>query len=373
MRLFFFITKSELGGAQTHVAQLVQYCVSQGDEVAVMSAPCGWLEAETTKLGAMFFPNTDLANTANPFQLWSAHTQFLKATNAFKPDLVTCHSTIAGLVGRLTIRNRIPTIFTAHGWGFTNGTSLLRRLIVPIVEKVAACFSQKIICVSQNDLQLALTYHITAPKNLVQIYNGIEQPHLRLPQASQPSHKIRLIFIGRFAPPKDPLLLLHAIALLPTSQKNSLELTLVGNGPLRSDIEQTIRKLHLTQVRLTGSLSREQTSLQLQNADLFILPTRYEGFPYTILEAMAHGLPVIVSDVGGVKEAVSNDAGILVPPNDVTALTHALEQLIAHPEQRVSLGAHGLHKVQTLFSLKSMCEKTRAVYLDMLQNNKTFR
>ena len=138
----FFITISEQGGAQTHVAQLTRWLVEHGHEVAVMSTPGGWLELETRRLGGRFFQNDNLDNTANPLRLWRASRHFLEAVDAFKPDLVTCHSTMAGLLGRLSLRGRIPTVFTAHGWGFTQGAPFLRRILLPMLERLAGRFSK---------------------------------------------------------------------------------------------------------------------------------------------------------------------------------------------------------------------------------------
>ncbi len=368
MRLFFFVTKSELGGAQTHIAQLVQYCVSLGDHVAVMSNPGGWLETETMRLGATFFPNTALGNTVNPFQLWTAHTQLLKATNAFKPTLITCHSTIAGLIGRLSIRNRIPTIFTAHGWGFTKGTSVLRRLLIPIIEKITARYCQNIICVSENDLQLALHYRIAPSQKLLRVYNGVPSCQTCTTSSDQ---FVRIIFVGRFAPPKDPLLLLKAIEACPKSIKQSIRLSLIGDGPLVQEVQQYIQEHHLVDsIYLLGSLTPPHVQQALQTSDIFILPSRYEGFPYVVLEAMACGLPVIASDVGGIREAIEQDAGLVIPPNDQQALTDAIVQLVQHPEERKNMGKIGRQKTQTIFSLETMCHNTHALYTKVINTTR---
>jgi len=178
MKVLYFITKSEQGGAQTHVAQLATYLTSRGHEVTIMSAPGGWLEQQAKKNNVKFYPNAFLGNTANPFRLLRSSSEFLKAVKEFQPDLVACHSTIAGLLGRFTLRNRIPTVFTAHGWAFTQGAPFYRRLFIKPLEKLAGLFCEKIICVSQNDLQLAQRLKIAPSNKLTVVYNGIDIPTL---------------------------------------------------------------------------------------------------------------------------------------------------------------------------------------------------
>ncbi len=304
MRVLMFITKSEQGGAQTHVAQLAHWLVEHGHEVLVMSAPGGWLASEVERRGGWFVPNENLGNSANPLRLWRSGRRLLRTVHECKPDLVACHSTMAGLIGRLAMRGHIPTIFTAHGWGFTQGAPVLRRLVLPFLERIAGRFSSKIICVSRNDLELAQSHHIVPDGKLAQIYNGIEisrsldsAPVGR--SARDDTNSTNIFFVGRLASPKDPFMLVEAFANLPREIQNRAGITIIGDGPDRKRLETLIQKLGLQDhVELAGSLPREQVLAMLRNeADLFVLLSRWEGFPYSILEAMAAGVPVIASRV----------------------------------------------------------------------------
>lgn len=374
MRILFFITKSEAGGAQTHVAQLSRYLIEHGHQVGVMSAPGGWLETETQRLGAKFFPNKAMGNTAHPLRLCLAAHTLLKTAQHFHPDLLACHSTIAGLIGRFTIRNRVPTVFTAHGWSFTQGAKLSRRLFLPVLERWAARNCQRIICVSSNDLALAKKYKIAPDEKLVMIHNGVERVKpLDVPaQKPGPLGMTTITFIGRLAAPKEPQLLLQAIAALPDDMRKRVHLTIVGDGPQRKRLQKlawapnpSTDPGHLN-ATLVGQQSREQIAQRLSQTDIFVLPSRYEGLPYSILEAMAAGVPVIASDVGGVCEAVGDDAGILIPPGDMQALKDALVRLLNNPLLGKKMGEAGRHKVETIFSLDTMCHQTSQTYLDML-------
>ncbi|MFA4845407.1 MAG: glycosyltransferase family 4 protein [Patescibacteria group bacterium] len=388
MKLFFFITKSEAGGAQTHVAQLTKFFVERGDDVAIMSAPGGWLETEVRRLGARFFPNHSLSNSVNPLRVLKAASTLSKAIQEFQPDLFACHSTVAGLLGRFVIRNRIPTVFTAHGWGFQSGAPLPRRILLPMIERLAAQFCAKIICVSQNDLALARRHRIAPPEKLIQIYNGVEMtpeelmgslrsssdssvpPSSRLRRAGGMTQEenINIFFVGRLAPPKDPFLLISAVSSLPQALQDLVRVTIIGDGPQMAALQDIVHESHLeSQVSLLGALPREEVLRRLKDdADLFVLISHWEGFPYSIIEAMACGVPVIASDVGGVREAVTPETGILLAHNDVQTLANALQQLIEDPQRRRVMGGRASVTAQNKFSVEMMCKSTDAIYQSLI-------
>lgn len=370
MKVFYFITKSEQGGAQTHVAQLTEYLLSHGHQVAVMSAPGGWLEEEVKHLGGRFFPNKFLDNTMNPVMLWRAGRQFLKIVGDVKPDIVACHSTIAGLVGRFALRGRVPTVFTAHGWGFTQGTSLLRRTLLIPLEKIAGLFAVRIICVSQNDVDLARRLAVVPKEKIVKIHNGVA-----LPTGERPDHdkkNLEIVFIGRLAHPKNPFLLIGAIKKIPANLQEKIHVTIIGDGPQKKYLQGQVDNSALgDRVALIRALSREDVLLFLRdNAGIFVLISRFEGFPYSILEAMAAGIPVVATDVGGVKEALGYDAGIIIPPDDIDALYQALVVLIQDPLVREQQGRSGRLRVEQFFNVDTMRAETLDLYRSILSEER---
>ncbi|NQV89891.1 glycosyltransferase family 4 protein [Candidatus Uhrbacteria bacterium] len=365
MRILFFITKSEQGGAQTHVAQLTKFFVQRGDTVMIMSAPGGWLEQESQRIGASFCANPFLANSANPFRLWCASQTLSQTLKTFQPDIVACHSTIAGLIGRFTIRNTIPTIFTAHGWGFTQGAPRLRRLVLPLLERFAGRFSSKIICVSQNDLALAQQHRIASALKLTMIHNGVE---VQTPQTKQLTPYIHIFFVGRLASPKNPMLLITAFSRLDPDIRKRARITVIGDGPDRQHLQTTIEELQLNEfITLTGTLTQTEVLERLRiQADLFVLLSNWEGFPYALLEAMSAGVPVIASNVGGIPEALEYGGGTLVKNREAHQLTNTLAQLIEDPHLRTQMGKTAQHSVEEHFSVEQMCQKTLAVFHETL-------
>jgi glycosyltransferase involved in cell wall biosynthesis len=370
MKVFYFLTKSEAGGVQTHIFQLSNFMRSLGHDVMVMAYPGGWLELELKKIGDIFYPNPYLTNAVNPIADLRAAAILKKALADFRPDLVSCHSTKAGIIGRLTIRNCIPTIFTAHGWGFTEGVPFFRKIPIVILEKIASNFCHKIICVSEYDRQLALKYKIAPEIKLITIHNGVEINEINVDfrkSKSSNEYQLKIIFVGRLTNQKDPILLLEAFGSLPEEIKMRVNIEIIGEGPLRKKVEKAIQDLKLEHlVKLRGNLPRQEVLLALKNADIFVLTTNYEGFPRSILEAMSVGLPIIATDVGGVREAITPECGILVPRGDKNALILALKKLISDSELRKNMDEKSFERCKNYFSLQKMLEKTYSVYREVL-------
>jgi len=371
MRILYVITKSEYGGAQTHIFQLSRYMKQQGHSVAVMSYPGGWLEQEIQNANlksqnkVKFYKNPYFKNSYNPVLGLKAMAEIRRAVNDFKPDLVSCHSTVAGFWGRMALKNKITTIFTAHGWGFSQGTPFLRKSLVVLAEKLVAKFCDKIICVSEYDKELALKHKIAKPGKLIVIHNGVEIDKVKIEKCKAKNYtsKVKIVFVGRLSKQKDPLLLLKAFNLLTQDLKEKSEILMVGDGEKRKELERFIEENKLDEkVKLLGVLPRENVFQTLGESDIFVLTSNYEGFPMTILEAMSCGLPVIASDVGGVREAVNEDNGFLIQRGNKEGFKKALVKLIENPDLRKRMGQNARKRAEKEFSLEKMLEKTFKVY-----------
>ena len=390
--------------------------------MALMAYPGGWLEEMTRQINAdikqnnaeqhgeifqrdsaryqrnsayiKFYPNRFFSNSINPLYDLRALKRIKEAVSEFKPDLISCHSTKAGFLTRIAIRNRIPTIFTAHGWAFTKGVPILRKYPVLLAEKIASRFCSKIICVSDFDKNLALKYGIASKEKIVTIHNGVElvewnnadkrgyhaditrnsaditqinveikRNNAEIKRINAEKELFRIVFVGRLAQPKEPLLLLEAFSSLPTQLKNKAQISIIGEGPERKQLERFIRKKGLAgRVRLLGSVPRERVFEVLIKSDIFVLISNWEGFPYTILEAMSAGLAVIASDVGGIKEAIGDKSGILIRRGNKKDLEEALESLLKNPLLVKIMGEKARKRIGERFSLQEMLEKTEKVY-----------
>ncbi len=366
MKILYLITKSEIGGAQTHVAQLVNFFVENNHEVAVMSMPGGWLENETKNSGAKFFSNNYFSNNLNPIRFFLAIKIVQKLVGEFKPDLVACHSTAAGFIGRIAIWNSIPTIYTAHGWSFEPGTPFWRRFPAVIVEKMAAHFCKKIICVSKYTRDMGLRYKIAEQGKMVMVYNGVENP---ITAGVKVNNRIKIISVGRLSKQKNPELLIKVTTNLPNDLINRIEVLLVGNGPKLGMVHKLVEQNKSLLIRVLPSATRDDIKKLLQKSDIFVLSTNWEGLPYSILEAMSVGLPVIATDVGGISELVDSSCGFLIKRDDGLALQRALSSLIMDNNLRFKMGENAKKIIKNRFSINQMLLETEKVYNTVLNNN----
>jgi len=364
MKILYLITKTELGGAQSHVGDLCEY-FSKQNEVVVMSYPGGWLEDECKKLNVKFIPNTYFSNSINPVNLFKATSEIKKVLNIEKPDIVHCHSSGAGFFGRLAIKNLVPTLFTAHGWGFNTGVPFLQKWIAIFSEKFVSRYSEKIISVSEFVKNLGLKYKIAGKEKFEVVYNGVG---VDKSIKENGNGKIKIIFVGRLAEPKNPLVLLKAYNQLQNDLKEKTEVNIIGDGPKKKELELFIEEGNLKNINLLGSLHREQVFDRLNKSDIFVLVSAYEGLPYTILEAMSVGLPIIASDVGGIKEMVENDVnGFLLKNNSVKELKIVLEKLIEDKGLRERMGKKSIEVVLEKFSIEKMLKQTKDLYNKILK------
>ena len=359
MKVFYFITKSQQGGAQTVVFELLKQHKVKNDTVVVMAEGDGWLAQKTRELGYQYVANKYMKKTYNPFVLLNAALKYRKAVKELNPDVVSCHSSFSGLVGRVSLWNRYPVVYTAHGWGFTDGTSFLRKAISILGEKFASYFCVKIICVSHFDERNALRYHIAPHKKISVIYNGVSVDD-RLSICKE-KEIAEIVFVARFALPKQQKLLLEAYMLLPKDTQNKAQITFVGDGPLKQSVlDYSIKNKLNGLVNFVGGISRDGALDYMQKSDIFVLLSLWEGMPMSVLEALQIGLPVVVSDVCGISEIVDPTLGFLVS-HDAKIVANALETLILDFEKRKTLSSNAQIKGK-LFGSKSMGEKVFAVY-----------
>lgn len=162
-------------------------------------------------------------------------------------------------------------------------------------------------------------------------------------QSDQP---VRLLLVGSLAQMrKAPDVLLQAVAQVVHGDGLNLQLTLVGDGKHRPELEALAASLGIAEhVYFAGQLQREGVQRELENADLFVLPSYQEGLPRALLEAMARGLPAIASDVGGVPELLPD--AVRVSPGDVDALQRKIAELVRDPSRMAALSAENLRTAQ---------------------------
>ncbi|SCW62879.1 MULTISPECIES: glycosyltransferase family 4 protein [unclassified Pseudomonas] len=365
MKIVYVITRSDtMGGASVHVLDLASGAQKAGHEVIILVGGKGVLVARANKKNIPVISLKFLIRNINLFKDVFAFFELRKYIKDIEPDLIHLHSSKVGILGRLVAKSLgIPVIFTAHGWAFTEGVSAGRRKFYKAVERVMAFLASRIITVSNYDRKIALSSGVGDEGLICTVHNGM--PALELDSTIfQDTASPKMIMVARFDEQKDQVGLVRALALL---QDISWTLEFVGDGPSICNIKQLVKQFGL-EGRVLFSGACDDIPERLNNSQIFLLITNWEGFPLTILEAMRAGLPVIASDVGGVSEAVQDGCtGILVSRNDINNLAEAIRSMLGSSEMRRAMGAAGKERFEKAFLFDGMLDKTLSIYRDVLK------
>lgn len=357
MNILFVITRADaIGGAQVHVKDLAVALQQDQHKVLVLTGQKGTYNEDLRLAGIESIACESLSNAINPFADGKTLRYILYIISLFKPDLVAAHSSKAGILGRLASRiAKVPCTFTAHGWAFTPGVPQPNRTIYKWLEKFAAPFSDKIICVSDYDRQIAKKTGIESQK-LVTVHNGMKDIDSQLLSKPGNSNPVKIAMIARFDKQKDHQTLIQAFPGL------DAELILVGDGANLEAIQRQAEQLGIRdRVKFLGF--RQDIAEILADVQIFTLISNWEGLPCTIIEAMRAGLPVVASDVGGVKEIVIEaETGYVIDQGDVKALHHKLAYLINNEPIRKQMGKLARQKYESELTFEHMYRQTLDVY-----------
>ncbi len=283
-----------------------------------------------------------------------------------RPDLVSTHSSKAGFLGRVAARLLgIKAVHTSHGWFFGDKPETLRERVYLYMERCAARFGCCLIAVSGADREKAYNNRLASNKNIKLILNGIDQNNnlsLASPQVEPP----QLVMVARFEEPKDHITVLEALSGL---SEIDWSLVFVGGGSMVDACKNMVSNVDLEKrVWFAGEI--ENSNKVLSESQVFILSSKREGLPLSILEAMRAGLPVVASNVGGVAEAViPGKTGFLFEQGNSAELKNILNLLITDAGLREEMGRRGRAYYQKQFTLKRMAEETLAFYQDIINES----
>jgi glycosyltransferase involved in cell wall biosynthesis len=221
-------------------------------------------------------------------------------------------------------------------------------------------------------LRRDLVTHLRVPEGKFEvIYNGVDltriaaadRAHARR-EVGASEDEVVIASVGRLVPVKHYESLLGAFARAFGRAAGAVKtrLVLIGEGPERAKLEALAASLGIA-ARTTLLGHREDVPELLVGLDVFVLPSRSEGMSNTLLEAMAAGVPVVASDVGGNSEIVRDgDSGFLYPSGDEARLSQLLTELVGDPARRAQVGRRGYERVMREFSMGAMIAKYEALY-----------
>ena len=302
-------------------------------------------------------------------KLWRAVSALVCYATALirRPALVHVHVASRASFWRkspfflLAFMLRVPAILHLHGAEFAvfydRECGPLRKGLVSFIFNRCA----RVVVLSAAWKQWA--ERMCSNPNVIAIYNPVLMPEKIPPWAHRT--RGRVLFLGRLGKRKGSYDLLNAAAQIAPSRPD-LQLLLGGDGEL-AEVGARAAELGLAdKVELLGWVQGEDKVRLLATAVLYVLPSYNEGLPVSVLEAMAAGLPILTTPVGGIPEAVTDGVeGFLVEPGDVRALADRLERLLGDPELAKRMGQAARHKVEIAFSANAVVPQVEAMYVGM--------
>lgn len=308
----------------------------------------------------------------------------LRLANLLARERVTIlqtHGARANAYGRLAGRLAgVPIVIsTVHNSLQDYEIGHLKRGLYRTVLRLTLPLVDRIICVSEALKNDVVEECPTAADRTVTIYNGVDTAQFtpsgkrsEVRRACGVGQGPMLVVIGRLTEQKGHRFLLQALPTL-LAQWPTLRCVCVGEGELRETLSALATHLGVAQAcRLTGS--REDIPDILAAADVVVLPSLSEGFPFVLLEALAAGRPVVASRVNGVPELIEDGkTGRLVPPRDAGALSSALHEVLSDPDRSAAMAQEGCRLVRARFTADRMAAETVAVFESLIRESRNLR
>lgn len=362
------IRQGQIGGGESHLLSLVENLDRSRFAPFVLSFTDGPMIG---RLEAMGIP-VRIIPTLRPFDVtrWKSVKALLRE---WKIDLVHAHGTRAAsnLLWAAHSLN-LPLIYTIHGWSFHPDQAPLVRNLRVLGERYLTSRADLNISVSESN-QASGRQYMKGFRSVV-VNNGIDLKRFDPTRAAKnikgelciPDDRLLVLFLARFTAHKQPLALLRAFAQA-LAKNPKLHLLMVGDGDEKAAALKLIRELDIED-NVTLESFRQDVPDVLAAADLFVLPSLWEGLPIGLLEAMAMGRAVIASNVDGTCEIIRHDDnGWLVDPqNLVPELAEALVMLGRDPERRQRYREAAVQTVSDRFNAVSMTRQIENLYLDLV-------
>jgi glycosyltransferase involved in cell wall biosynthesis len=367
VNLFCIFLRLDLGGAQEYFLRMVAHIDSSRFQITVCClAERGRLVPDVESLGIRVLC-LDMPGFRDDLPLLIKLARLIRHHNA--------HVVYTHLYSRASVYGRVAAtlvrtpIIVVGEYGYGRLRSLKKRML----DRGLARFTDRFIAVSKAVKEHICREQGIMPDKVSVIYPGIDPEHfLNVKHREAVRQELGIPFdvpvvgtVARLAPEKGLADLIGATARIRQVVPGT-RLMLVGDGPSRPELEQRVGGMGLCDVIHFTGIRRDIPDV-LQAMDVFALPSLREGLPKAILEAMAAGLPVVATAVGGIPEVVEYDVtGFLVPPRDIDALTLNICRLLENSALRVAMGQRGRARVQQHFTARRAADQTQELYLSLL-------
>jgi glycosyltransferase involved in cell wall biosynthesis len=358
-RILFLITSLEQGGAEQVLYDTVTGLDKEKWDVVVLAMRKRGPYFQRLRFEGYVVESLDIKRKFAP----GAFLRLMARIAFFRPDIIHSHLFHADLPGRIAsflARGHRRSLFISH-------QHIPEQRFLPIrgfLDRSSRFLVDAFICVSEAVADHVRVHLKPKPEKLVVLPNGRNlRPFLAIPPNKK--GKIwRFGTVGRLDKQKDQLLLLEALFEL-KKRRCSFHCVIAGEGPLNQTLREHIERLDLVEeVDLLGR--REDIPEILAALDLFIMSSRYEGLPIAVIEAMAAGLPIVATDVPGLRDVLTDTVGQLVPYRNVEALADGIEAVMGDDQLRLEMGRQGRQRARLKYSRERMLTDLTELYDKLL-------
>lgn len=341
-----------------------------------VASPAGWLPEQLrtrdvpwVQWNAVRAPGADLVGELR---------RFAAVVRAVRPDVVHLHSSKAGLVGRLHLRGSRPTLFTPHGWSWQAVAGPVARATIAW-ERYALRWTSLLVCVSDAEVAAGRERGVSPRRDRapVVVRPGVdlsvfrpadvgEQARTRARFGIGERERVALC-VGRLNEQKGQAVLVAGWPRV-VAQVSQARLVLVGEGPLRDDLEASVRRLGIAD-NVSFVPPNDDIADWYRAADVVVVASRHgEAMPLTPLEAAACGRPVVATDVAGIRESVSPDVGAVVAPDDAERLAEAVARRLADPALAEQEGQRSRVRAERLFDARDATRRLAELTVTVAQS-----
>lgn len=344
MKILHIITKSELGGAQSVLTSIVNALCEEHEVTVIAGEGDGKMfNAIDDRVRKIYYPH--LRRDISLYHDTKTLVAMWKFNRKLHPDIIHLHSSKAGLLGRLVFPRR-KIIYTIHGF---DSIRVAFRQFLPI-ERIMQRRCAAIVGVSQYDMNSLHSEGIFANTHLV--YNGVDVPQQQpSATASFPTGYAKTVLcIARVAKPKRHDIFIECAKRLP-----QYAFVWIGNLDPVDNVPDNVFFL--------GNIPN--AAAYCKQADLFVLPSNYEGLPIVILEAMCQGKAIVASKVGGISEMVIDNKNGFAVPNDSAIFAERIQYILGNDEVLQQFSDYSLQLYKNRFTNQKMVEGYLKIYTEV--------
>ena len=348
------------GGVERYLEMLAPRLQKKNFEQAIICSHS--VNLDKLKESADGFYVTDMRQTFNPIAVLKIIRQVRKAIKVSKPDIAYCHSSFAGVFGRIAaIGTHCKVVYNPHGWAFNmRNTSSMKLRVFRTLEQLLAHFTDKIVCISEAEFESAIDNHISSEDKLELIPNGIDIEAVRSSMGVSRSHlgiaddAFVVGMIGRLSAQKAPDVFIRAAEIIHREIPNSAFI-IVGDGEQREEIQDFAQQhgLHLV---VTGWTDKPYSYLKA--FDVAMLLSRWEGFGLVIVEYMAAEKNVVAARADAIPSLIEDGKdGFLVDIDHPEQAADKVLWLHNHPNEAEEMRQKALRKAKSTYDINRVVKQ----------------